>query len=160
MKCNKYADLIPLYLLDELNENEKSDLKKHLKECTTCQVEFQEMQKTVDACSGFQSETLTEIEQLRLQNSIFRSVLSHHKEPKKFNYPVLTYISRTAAAILIFASGFVIASYNQVGNPGSQQASNYKTEMPLQGKSFQGYAHTSAGLKLIAKGSKEFKATR
>ena len=160
MKCNTYVDLIPLYLLDELADQEKSAVKQHLDNCSSCQTEYQEMLKTIEACSENQPENLSEVEQLRLQNSIYRSVLANQTEPKKYSFPALTYITRTAAAILIFASGFVIASYNQTGDDGSQRRANYKTEMQLRGRSLQGFARTSAGLKVIAKGSSEYRSTQ
>ena len=47
MNCNEYKDLLTAYLDNELSDEQKAGLEKHLQTCQSCKVELDEFRKLI-----------------------------------------------------------------------------------------------------------------
>ena len=93
MSCDKYKDLLMGYLDDEISEQERVELEKHLAECEDCKKEladFKDLKSITDDITFYQPE-----------DEVFDQYWSN----------IYNRIERTAGWIILSVSGMVLLFY-------------------------------------------------
>jgi len=106
-KCEKFRELIYLYIDDMLEDQEKQELEEHLRQCKNCQRELEDMQQLINNCRQMEEKEPPEYLTQLIMHNVRKEALktsSINKIVKRLN---LKSISVAAAAMLLFA---VIAS--------------------------------------------------
>ena len=60
MECEKYRELISLYIDGELNESEEKELLEHIKNCPLCEKELKELTAISEMLKSAEEEELPE----------------------------------------------------------------------------------------------------
>lgn len=102
-KCDRFRELISLYIDDMLDEKEKLELEEHLQGCEDCKNELEEIKQLVNSCREMEVKEPPEYLTPLIMNSVRKDALKTgllNRIIKKANPKV---ISVAAAALLLFA---------------------------------------------------------
>lgn len=150
MSCDKYKEQLSLYILDDLTINEKSDIENHLDSCDACQKEVEEYRDLIIELTEVDVNRISEKESIHIKNSVYKSILQSAVHPKP-SRNMLTYVIQTAAAIIIFLSGYFVSGYYSDSFQPANRYTINQNESELA-DSFKTYKNSKIGLKIIAKG--------
>ena len=158
MNCKYVLDNIPLYILDELTPEEIKYLKNHLKTCPACQAEFESYGDVMEMITNDSCKTLSEVEKLKLENSIYKIYLSQSKN-RTSHKNMFGYSLKAAAVIVIFFIGYFSSTITadlvqEQSRIAYYQNKMNKTEIYRAQSSMLRF--TSDGLKIIAHGKSKF----
>ncbi len=126
MECEKYRDLISLYIDGEINENDEKELLEHLENCPLCRKEFEELKAITDM--------LGKIEEAELPENFHTEVMTAIKaqsSPIKKNKPKriwARYASLAASICALFIVGASVLGSGMLGM-GSSAADAASEEM-------------------------------
>ena len=113
MNCDQYRDSLPLYVSGDLGPEESEKLAQHLDVCPACRAEYEKLSEIVAALSPTDSERLTDLEKLRMENEVYRRL----SQKASRNYlrgkrPVAARaVLQIAAAFLLFILGYSARSF-------------------------------------------------
>ena len=162
MNCNKIIEKIPLLILNELPSEEITEVKRHIDNCTSCQKEQEELNKIISRL-GYEKETLKDSEHITLQNLIYKSVLDSIIFKQK-STRVRNILLQTAAALLIFASGYLISEHSFTSNRFNNQMLTTKTNSNDQANinkiTSNSLKNSKIGFKIISKGKNVLEESR
>jgi len=151
VSCRQYTDKLALLATGDLEPAEKRELEQHLKECSACRAELEELRVVVAMFEPGGADGLTEIERLRLENEIYRKLaarpptgLSTQKASR-----VISTLVRIAAAIAIFALGY--AAHPLFTAPGRPEASVAQL-VESRGSIPENWQASASGLRLSPNG--------
>lgn len=158
MKCHKYRDMIPLYAMSELDESQKAKLEKHFRECLSCREQLEEIKQAIGAFAAAESESLSEIEKLKMEREIYRSLAAgiDEKSLTISGFNLAKVLLRVAAVIIIFLFGFGVRHIITVDK--EPKIPEYKISQGVYALSdsnwsqVPGLRFSAEGFKLIAKG--------
>lgn len=160
MNCEKYIDMIPLFLLDELDGPAAEELKEHIKECKSCRIELEDMKLTISALESSNARELSELECLRVQNEVYKSLFKTSTSKQITTLRITRIFTRIAAAVVIFMAGYGTSFFminNSHLHQNGQSANIEEYTLSQDHKlDLSGYKFTPEGLKVIAKGKKAF----
>ncbi len=155
MNCKRYKDALPLYATGDLDSSIREKLEEHLKVCPDCRAELEKLSDVVAMLSPTGSDSLTDIEKLRLENAVYRRLVAKSSGAYK-SQRVTGLIIRVAAVLVIFFSGYGVQSLvsgldkDQQTMPGVFEAS---LSMSRQRQAIASRMRFSPeGLKVIARG--------
>lgn len=108
MNCDLYKDTLPLYASGDLGPKESEKLAQHLEVCPTCRAEYEKLSEIVAVLAPTDSERLTDLEKLRLENEVYRQLARkanrNHQQRKRS--VAARVILPVAAAFLLFILGY------------------------------------------------------
>ncbi|MEW6411314.1 MAG: zf-HC2 domain-containing protein [Candidatus Zixiibacteriota bacterium] len=158
MNCGKYEEELALYAMGELNCGKAEELRLHMEGCESCRDTVREYENMMTAFTRSKESDLTEIEKLRLENSVFRHVAARFVlRSKGGRSRLVPYLLRVAAALVVFLFGYgvshVFDSSNRPVPVTSLQMMSGLTEGEYRYTTATSQLRFSAeGLKLIARG--------
>jgi hypothetical protein len=106
MKCKKCKEKIILHLYGELNETEKADLEKHIKDCPECARDFAYTQNVFQALDDAKQET-PDADWEKCWREIDSSVQDEPRKQKSF-FLAPRWVYASAALIIVFVLGAFI----------------------------------------------------
>ena len=153
MTCKEYRDSMTAAVLGELNESDRAALDRHLADCNSCRTEYERLRRLTRALGGEPTDTLSEIERLRLENAVLRRLAE--RAPRR--RPLPRSLIRIAAAVVLIGLGYfahpLISRTAQpdpaaIAQPAIPSLALYERGLPA------GSRFTPAGFKIIAHGRK------
>jgi len=105
--CVKVTELIPLFIANELDEEERGQAEKHLFSCESCRFLYEDMRKILATLYSIEGEELPEGFHDEFMNKL-------HNEPKSkpafmsWNYKAMMQAAACAAAVLIALSAMFV----------------------------------------------------
>lgn len=126
MKEDHVTDFLPEYLDEELELSQKRQVEDHLKVCSYCQKELQELEmlfgafeneKTLEPSANLQAkfDQILEDEKERISEEVPRENFSKNKR----SYP-LSYFLKIAAGIALLVCSYLLGKYQQDQKFGSE----------------------------------------
>ncbi|KAA3632778.1 MAG: zf-HC2 domain-containing protein [Calditrichaeota bacterium] len=150
MNCKRFKELIPLYVLNELTGDEKSDVDNHLETCEECKIEITEYQEMINILSTKNESGVSKNELKEIKNSVYTSVLQSAVRAKPESN-IVKNILQIAAAVIIFFAGYSVSSFYSASYQPINRFTINQSESELT-ESFKIYKNSKIGLKIIAKG--------
>jgi hypothetical protein len=110
MKCKKFKEKIVLYFYDELNEEEKTELKIHIEGCPGCAQEFAQTKKAIALLDETRQEDLPEANWEKSWQAI--DSYTGQKPKARRSYRLLhRWAYAGAALVFIFVVGILIGRF-------------------------------------------------
>lgn len=156
MNCDSYKDTLPLFASGDLGPKESENLAQHLDACPTCRAEYEKLTEIVAALAPTDSERLTDLEKLRLENEVYRRFARkanrNHQQRKRS--VAARVILPVAAAFLLFILGYSTRSFVSELYEGPHASapalSSPRSVAVYQQALASGLRFSSQGLKAIA----------
>jgi hypothetical protein len=143
-------------IMEESDSPETIELQKHIRTCSTCHREYEQIQSAVQALNPGTGEGLSLVEKLQLENKIYEACLNRLSGRRSGNM-WLNRLAAIAAALFFFFLGYSIKTVVPDNRPLQDIASSGKgieERMNLQLARIYGHRISPRGLLLIAKGEK------
>ncbi len=124
--CERLRKLVPAYVDGELNRREAAMLEQHLRCCSSCAHEAEQLR----ACSARLTELLSEaaedmVPPARLRTSVMQAVSDMPQDsPKTFGVPLWRRLGTIAAAFLCVVSAVVVIAVLANGDVFEQETMN------------------------------------
>lgn len=157
MNCRKYRDLMAAAALGELSESDKRGFDTHLEGCESCRTEFERMRQLSQLLAVDPGDSLSELDRLRLENSVYRRLAEPSVWPKYGRNHMPRTLIRIAAALVLVGLGYLahpLLSQESQPNPAlttqpiASTLTVYERDLPA------GSRFTAGGFKVIAHGRK------
>ncbi|MBN1570231.1 MAG: hypothetical protein JXA73_20485 [Acidobacteria bacterium] len=156
MNCDKFKELILDSILEESDSPDSMELQKHIRTCSACRIEFEQIQSAVRTLKPGAGEELSLVEKLRIENKIYEARLKR-LSGKRFRNTWIKRLTAIAAAVFFFFLGYSIRTTLPGNRPIKDRASykeSIEERMNLQFARIYGQRISPRGLLLIAKGEK------
>ena len=156
MNCIRFKDRLPLLVLGELDPKEQEELERHIATCEECRKELEDLQEITAILNDEGRESLAELEQLRLENEIYRKLaVKALKENAPATGRVFKLLVRVAAVLVVFLAGY--AAYPLFTRQADYGPLNTRLEKNLDDEtelmsSLGSRRLTAQGFLIIAKG--------
>jgi len=158
MNCGKHKDRIPLLILGDLEPAEREELEKHLQDCAMCRAELGKIREVARMLTPSDSEDLTDLEKLRLENQIYRKLAleaTRDRGSEKRIWSTRMFV-RVAAAVAIFFLGYGAGPLVTMLGEGEQPTAQV-AEAPFDMTKYRqvvasGLRFSPEGLRIIARG--------
>ena len=159
MNCDPYKDSLPLYASGDLGPEESEKLAQHLDVCPTCRAEYEKLSEIVAALAPTDSERLTDLEKLRLENEVYirlarKASETHLRRKKSVTARV---VLRVAAAFLLFILGYSARSFVSELHEGPHASARV---LRPSGSSAQYEQALASGLRFSSQGLKAIAGDR
>ncbi|MCK4606693.1 MAG: zf-HC2 domain-containing protein [candidate division Zixibacteria bacterium] len=156
MNCKRYKDALPMYAAGDLDSSERDKLEGHLKVCPDCRAELEKLSDVVTMLSPTGSDSLTDIEKLRLENAVYRRLAAKSSGANK-THGITGLIIRVAAVLVIFFSGY--GAQTLISGPDKDQQTMpgvFEASLGMMSRQrpviASGLRFSPEGLKIIARG--------
>ena len=125
MECEKYRELISLYIDGELNESEEKELLEHIKNCPLCEKELKELTAISEMLKSAEEEELPE----NFHNEVMAKIRTRQAKPakKKRSWAKYTGIAASICALLIVGSVVAVTGVMNFGGMGAADAASPET---------------------------------
>ena len=158
MNCERYKDMLPLYVSGDLTPKESEQIKKHLDTCADCQTEFKGLSEIAAMLAPTNSDSLSDIEKLRLENQIYHRLAESTSKNlwARTGFRPAGVLLRIAAVFAIFFLGYGARPLISGSGEGYQPTARV-TEMSLDLTKYRQapasmLRFSAEGLRVIARG--------
>ena len=155
--------MIPLAVLDELDDDRRQRLDAHLNECEACHREMAELSEIGAMLADQPEDRLSELERLRIENKVLRRLAAGHGSATSSALrPYTRILSRVAAALILFLIGYLARPavtdwFN--GEPPVAQTDQLLVLKQIDRSVGSGHRFSGEGLKLILHGRNALEET-
>lgn len=141
MNCNRYEELIHLYVDHRLDKKEKEELIAHMETCTHCQETYEEIKALKDLLGGMEMKKLPEGFEQELHVKLLE--VSLEKEENWMDKIKAVFMNRNKmkmavsfggiaiAAVLVVANSGLLPSVNQLKNGAYESSYEMSEEAPM-----------------------------
>jgi len=154
MNCKVYCERIPLLVLGEADAATEAALHEHFAVCPDCRAEYEQLRDVAALLTPANREELTEIEQLRIENRVYRELVG--RSSAHGSGRVGRVLLRVAAVAAIFLLGFFgrpyLADLDNGAKPLAGLVARTVSEPSVDRAAMAGRRFTADGLKVIARG--------
>ena len=122
MECEKYRELISLYIDGELNESEENELLEHIKNCPLCEKELKELTAISEMLKSAEKEEPPK----NFHNDVMAKIRQSQAKPakKKRSWAKYTGIAASICALLIVGSVVAVTGVMNFGGMSAADAAS------------------------------------
>lgn len=118
MKHENFRDMISFYIDDVLNETEKKEFENHLKQCSECKMEFDEMKLILSELSLMEELDLPE----NFESELKVKLIANNEIKKKSIFNRKYIYSTVAALILLISGAAYLNNYTNITDEASRNS--------------------------------------
>jgi len=156
--CKSFIDKLALMALNELPENEKHLVDRHLAECASCAESFKELNEVISILGPSSESEITALESLQIENAVYRRLAGSLAASSRPGWigPTL----RIAAALARFALGYIGGVFSIESQPLRHEPLSAESQLASLDwkKNIASFRLSPEGLKLIARGREGLKS--
>ena len=134
MDCNRAEELIPLYIDNELYEEERSSLEEHLLSCESCKTCYEEIRSIAVTLYSIEDDELPEGFHKEFMNKLDDKT---KPTPKLWNYKAISMAAACAAVVLIAVSALSVGISSLTGSNQTVEAPSIIQTQALYGESVE-----------------------
>jgi len=150
--CKSFIDKLALMALNELPENEKHQVNRHLAECASCAENLKELNEVTSLLGPSSENEITALESLQIENAVYRHLAGSLATSSRPGWIGSTL--RIAAALSLFALGYLGGVFSIESQPQRSEPLSAESQLASLDwkKNIASFRLSPEGLKLIARG--------